>query len=45
MEVKCVNQVVTDNYAIYEGDSCQVLRAIPGDSIHFGLHSPPFEGL
>jgi len=44
-EVKCVDQVVTDDYAIYQGDSCEVIRAIPGDSIHFGIHSPPFEGL
>lgn len=43
--VKCVDQVITDDYAIYQGDSCEVIRAIPGDSIHFGVHSPPFEGL
>lgn len=44
-DIKCVDQVITDDYAIYQGDSCDVLRAIPGDSIHFGIHSPPFEGL
>lgn len=43
--IKCVNQVVTPEYAIYQGDSCEIIRAIPGDSIHFGIHSPPFEGL
>lgn len=43
--IKAVNQVVTDDYAIYEGDSCELIRAIPGDSVHFGIHSPPFEGL
>lgn len=43
--IKCVDQVITDNYAIYQGDSCEVIRAIPGDSIGFGIHSPPFEGL
>lgn len=43
--IKCVEQVVNDDYAIYQGDSCEVIRAIPGDSIHFGIHSPPFEGL
>jgi DNA modification methylase len=43
--IKCVDQVITDDYAIYQGDSCDVIRAIPGDSIHFGIHSPPFEGL
>ena len=43
--VKCVDQVITDDYAIYQGDSCDVIRAIPGESIGFGIHSPPFEGL
>jgi hypothetical protein len=43
--VKCVDQVVTDKYAIYQGDSCEVIRAIPSNSIDFGIHSPPFEGL
>lgn len=45
MSIKCIDQVVTDDYAIYQGDSCEIIRAIPGDSIHFGIHSPPFEGL
>jgi hypothetical protein len=44
-EIKAVDQVITDRYAIYQGDSCELIRAIPGDSIHFGIHSPPFEGL
>lgn len=43
--INCVDQVITDKYAIYQGDSCDVIRAIPGDSIGFGIHSPPFEGL
>lgn len=45
MTICAVDQVVTDEYAIYQGDSCQIIRAIPGDSIHFGIHSPPFSGL
>jgi hypothetical protein len=43
--IKAVDQVITKDFAIYQGDSCEVIRAIPGDSIHFGIHSPPFEGL
>jgi hypothetical protein len=43
--IKAVDQVVTDQYAIYQGDSCEIIRALPGDSIGFGIHSPPFEGL
>lgn len=45
MTIKAVDQVITDRYAIYQGDSCEIIRAIPGDSIGFGIHSPPFEGL
>ena len=41
----CRNQVVNGDYAIYEGDSCEIIRAMPDNSIHFGIHSPPFEGL
>lgn len=43
--IKTVDQVVTDKYAIYQGDACELIRAYPGDSIDFGIHSPPFEGL
>lgn len=45
MDVKAVDQVITDKYAIYQGDSCEIIRGIPADSIHFGVHSPPFIGL
>lgn len=40
-----VNQVVTDQYAIYEGDSCEIMPELPENSVGFSLHSPPFEGL
>lgn len=43
--MKAIDQIVNDRYAIYLGDSCELMREIPGDSIHYGLHSPPFEGL
>jgi len=45
MTINAVDQVVNDRYAIYQGDSCEIIRALPGDSIGFGVHSPPFEGL
>ena len=41
-----VNQLrITDKYAIYEGDSCEVMPSLPSDSVGYSLHSPPFEGL
>jgi hypothetical protein len=43
--IKAIDQVVTEDYAIYHGDACELIRAVPDNSIHFGVHSPPFEGL
>ena len=43
--IKAVDQVVNGDYAIYQGDACELIRAVPSQSIHFGIHSPPFEGL
>ena len=43
--IKAVDQVVNDRYAIYQGDCCELIRAIPTGSVHYGIHSPPFEGL
>lgn len=36
------NQTITDDYAIYNGDSCEVLPTIPSESIHHCIYSPPF---
>jgi hypothetical protein len=40
-----VDQLVTDSYAIYLGDSCQVMPTLPTASIHFSCYSPPFGGM
>lgn len=40
-----VNQVITENYAIYNGDSCMVMPTLPEGSIHFSVYSPPFGGM
>lgn len=40
-----LNQTVENNYAIYHGDSCEVLKNIPDDSIHYTIFSPPFSSL
>lgn len=44
-DIKALDQRVRPSYAIYQGDSCELIRAVPDNSIHFGIHSPPFEGL
>jgi hypothetical protein len=38
-------QEVTDKYALYNGDSCEVLKGIPDNSVHFMVYSPPFASL
>jgi hypothetical protein len=43
--IHAVDQLITDRYAIYQGDCCELIRGVPDASVHFGIHSPPFEGL
>lgn len=39
------DQVITEKYAIYNGDCCEVLPEIPSNSVHLSVYSPPFCGL
>lgn len=39
------DQVVTDQYAVYSGDCCEVLPTLPDGKIHLSIYSPPFAGL
>jgi DNA modification methylase len=43
--MKVQNQVITDQYAIYQGDSCELIKAIPDNSIGLSVYSPPFAEL
>lgn len=38
-------QTIEKNYAIYNGDSCELIKAIPNNSIHYTIFSPPFASL
>jgi len=40
-----IRQVVTDRYALYLDDCCEVMPRLPEGSIHFSIYSPPFAGL
>jgi len=40
-----LNQVITDKYALYNGDCVEVMRGLPDKSIHFSVFSPPFADL
>jgi DNA modification methylase len=35
-------QNITDRWAIYRGDCCEVIKTIPDKSIHLSIYSPPF---
>lgn len=37
--------VITDRYALYNGDCVDVARTIPDNSVHFEIFSPPFANL
>ena len=39
------DQVLTDKYAIYNGDSCEVLKALPSGKVGLSVFSPPFADL
>jgi DNA modification methylase len=39
------DQKITNRYAIYQGDCCEVMRSIPDNKIHLSIYSPPVGGL
>lgn len=39
------SQVITDKYALFHGDSMEVLPSLPAESVHFSVYSPPFVGM
>ena len=43
MNVK--QQHIDERMALYNGDSCEVLKEIPDNSVHFEIYSPPFASL
>ena len=36
---------ITENYALYEGDCCEIMPQMPDNSVHLSIYSPPFCGL
>lgn len=39
------DQLITNQYALYNGDCVKVMRTLPDESVHFSLYPPPFAGL
>ena len=40
-----LNQIITDRYALYNGDCCQVMPTLPDKCVDLSVYSPPFCGL
>ncbi|MFQ5642012.1 MAG: site-specific DNA-methyltransferase, partial [bacterium] len=40
-----IDQTITDNYALYNGDCNEVMASLGDESIHLSIYSPPFGGL
>ena len=43
--MNCIDQTVTDKWALFNGDCVEVLRGIPVASIDYSIFSPPFSSL
>lgn len=43
--VQVLDQIVTNDYAIYHGDCVDVMRGLPSDSIHYSIYSVPFRSI
>jgi len=39
------DQTLTGTHALYNGDCVDVMRALPSESVHLTVYSPPFAGL
>lgn len=40
-----MDQEITSQYAIYNGDCVEMMQSMPSDKVHLSIHSPPFCGL
>jgi|TARA_Y100000310_G_C20655364_1_gene801706 DNA modification methylase len=45
MSTQVLNQHIAEKFALYHGDSVEVIKGIPDDSIHYTVFSPPFSSL
>ncbi|MGM9544527.1 MAG: DNA-methyltransferase [Romboutsia timonensis] len=42
---KVINQTINEKYSLYNGDSCEIIKNIPDNSVHYSIFSPPFADL
>ena len=43
--VNVIDQATSERYALYNGDSAEILKGIPAGSVHYSIFSPPFASL
>lgn len=43
--MNCVDQVVADQYSIFNGDCIEVMQGLPAASVDYSIFSPPFASL
>lgn len=43
--INVIDQDIGERYALYNGDSAEILKGIPTGSIHYSIFSPPFASL
>ena len=43
--MNCIEQTITDQWAMYRGDCVEVLKGIPDHSVGYSIFSPPFASL
>lgn len=43
--INALNQKVTEDYALYNGDCVEVTQGLPDNSVHYSIFSPPFSSL
>jgi len=40
-----IDQLITEKYAVYNGDCIEVMRSLPDEKVDLSIYSPPFCGL
>jgi len=43
--MNCIDQTITDKWALFNGDCVEVLRGLPEQSVDYSVFSPPFASL
>lgn len=43
--MQVINQISGENWHLFQGDCCEVLKGLPDNSIDYCIHSPPFSSL